>query len=151
MLIGAVAFAIAFAGSILTPNSRWFRRLRRPRWLTFEWAIPLIWTTIFICGAISAYLVWESAPGSGKSWFLMGFYLCVEIAIMAYTPIMFRLRSLLVGTIIGAIGSILGIILIGNVFPVSLTAGLLLLPYVIWSPIGTYVTWDMIRLNPDER
>jgi tryptophan-rich sensory protein len=23
-----------------------------------------------------------------------------------------------------------------------------LLPYLVWSPIGTYVTWQMIGLNP---
>jgi tryptophan-rich sensory protein len=34
------------------------------------------------------------------------------------------------------------------VFPVSSWAGILLLPYLIWSPIGTYVTWEMSHLNP---
>ncbi|HEY9813633.1 MAG TPA: TspO protein, partial [Candidatus Sericytochromatia bacterium] len=26
----------------------------------------------------------------------------------------------------------------------------LLLPYVIWSPIGTYTTWEMMKLNPND-
>lgn len=26
---------------------------------------------------------------------------------------------------------------------------LILMPYLLWSPIGTYVTWAMIPLNPD--
>ncbi|HBK65220.1 MAG TPA: TspO protein, partial [Cyanobacteria bacterium UBA11166] len=26
----------------------------------------------------------------------------------------------------------------------------LLLPYIIWSPIGTYTTWAMIALNPED-
>jgi tryptophan-rich sensory protein len=25
----------------------------------------------------------------------------------------------------------------------------LLVPYVIWSPIGTYTTWEMMQLNPE--
>jgi len=35
------------------------------------------------------------------------------------------------------------------VLPISQTAALLLLPYVIWGAIGTYTTWEMIDLNPE--
>jgi translocator protein len=33
------------------------------------------------------------------------------------------------------------------VFPVSLWGGLLLIPYLLWSPVGTYVTWVMDEIN----
>ena len=145
MVIGGVTLLVALAANFITPSDRqWFKRLRRPGWLTFEAAIPLIWTVIFICGAWSAYIVWEST----RSWLLMGFYLLLEIVTIAYTPVMFRLRSLKVGTIIGGTGAIIGILLALAVLPISGWAALLLLPYVIWSPIGTYTTWEMMRLNP---
>jgi translocator protein len=148
LIIGIVTFAVAFALNRLSPKDiRWFNRLRRPDWLTFEWAIPFIWMAIFICGAWSAYWVWDNDPGSSQSWFLMGFYLIVEMTIMAYTPVMCKLRSLQVGTIIGGVGFVLGLILAVMVFPLSKGAFFLLLPYLLWSPIGTYVTWKMIPLN----
>lgn len=151
MVIGGVTLLVALAANFFTPSdSRWFKRLRRPSWLVFEAAIPLIWTVIFICGAWSAYIVWEEDPGSGRTWLLMGFYLLLEIVTIAYTPVMFRLRSLKVGTIIGGTGAILGVLLTLAVLPISGWAALLLLPYVLWSPIGTYTTWDMIRLNPGD-
>ncbi|MFN5562578.1 MAG: tryptophan-rich sensory protein, partial [Pseudanabaena sp.] len=31
---------------------------------------------------------------------------------------------------------------------ISSLAGWLLVPYLLWSPVGTYVTWVMVRLNP---
>ncbi len=146
MAIGAVTLLVALGGGLITPNdARWFKRLQRPRWLTFEVAIPFIWTVVFICGAWSAYVVWERQ----KSWWLMGFYLLVELVTIAYNPAMFRLRSLKIGTILGGIGAVLGIILAVVVLPISIWASLLLLPYVIWSPIGTYTTWEMMKLNPD--
>ncbi|HEY9667829.1 MAG TPA: tryptophan-rich sensory protein [Coleofasciculaceae cyanobacterium] len=43
----------------------------------------------------------------------------------------------------------LGVLLTLTVSPISGLAALLLLPYVIWSPIGTYTTTQMIELNPD--
>lgn len=150
LVIGGVTFLVALGAALVRPRDiQWFMRLRRPRWLTFEPAIPVIWTIIFICGAWSAYIVWETDPGSLRTGLLMSLYLLVEIAIISYTPVMFRLRSLKVGTIIGGVGLILGVILTGFVWSVSGWAALLLVPYLIWSPIGTYTTWEMIQLNPE--
>jgi tryptophan-rich sensory protein len=151
MVIGAVALVVAFGGNLITPNDvKWFKRLQRPRWLTFEAAIPFIWIVIFICGAWSAYIVWERDPGSQSTWLLMALYLLLEIVTIAYNPVMLRLRSLKAGTIIGGTGAVLGIILAVLVLPVSTWASLLLLPYAIWSPIGTYTTWEMMHLNPGD-
>jgi benzodiazapine receptor len=149
MVIGAVAFLVALGANLITRGDRqWFRRLRRPGWLTFEPLIPIIWTIIFICGAWSAYIVWESNPGTNFTWLLMGFYLLLEIVTIAYTPVMFKTRSLKVGAIIGGTGAIIGLLLTFIVLPISGWAALLLVPYLLWSPIGTYTTWAMMRLNP---
>ena len=123
---------------------RWFMRLRRPAWLTFEWAIPLIWTIILICGVWSAVLVWQSRPSGG----LMVAYGLLEVSIMAYTAVMGKLRRLRVGVWIGAIGVVWGAVLALQVGPISATAAALLLPYLLWSPVGTWVTWEMMALNP---
>ncbi len=127
---------------------RWFNRLRRPRWLTFEWAIPFIWISIFCCGAWSAQLTWQAQPGTVKTWILMLGYLLLEVVTMAYTPVMCKLRSLRVGTLIGGTGFVIGLILAAAVAAVSTPALALLIPYLLWSPIGTFVTWQMSGLNP---
>ena len=149
LIIGIVAILVGFGFSRLnTPEGyRWFNRLRRPQWLTFERLIPLIWTAIFICAAWSAYIVWEAAPGTIQTWGLMALYLLLEAVIMAYTPGMFLFRSLRVGTIIGGVGWVLGVLLAIAIYPISTSALILLVPYLLWSPIGTYVTWVMEGLN----
>jgi translocator protein len=152
LVIGGVTLGVAVVLNRMSPQDiRWFNRLRRPDWLTFEQLIPIIWTTIFICGAWSAYLVWQQQPKTQLTWQLMVGYLILEIAIIAYTPVMCKLRSLRVGTIIGATGFFIGLILAIFVYRVSHLAFALLLPFLLWSPIGTYVTWVMIKLNPRER
>ncbi len=146
LVIGGVTFLIALGSSVLRPKDiKWFNRLQRPRWLTFEKAIPLIWTIVFICGAWSAYIVWEKT----RNWQLMAFYALIEITIVAYSPVLLWTRSLRNGTIVGGLGFLLGIVLAILVFSISNTAGLLLLPYLIWSPIGTYTTWAIGQLNPE--
>lgn len=150
LAIGIVTLAVPLILNrfISSKDFRWFKRLRRPDWLTFEGAIPVIWTVIFICGAWSAYNVWETNPGDVSTWLLMGFYLLVELTISLYTLVMCKTRSLKVGTIIGGTGFFLGLILAIIILPISASAFWLLVPYLLWSPIGTFVTWQMMQLNP---
>jgi tryptophan-rich sensory protein len=96
-----------------------------------------------------SFLIWEKDPESLRTCLLMGFYLLLEIVTVAYIPATLRLRSLKVGTLLGGAGAILGVLLTLTVWPISGWAALLLVPYVVWSPIGTYTTWEMVQLNPD--
>jgi len=151
MVIGTITFLVAIASFFITPRDvKWFAKLSRPRWLVFEPLIPLIWTTIFICGAISANLVWQQNPGNLITWSLMVCYLILEIITVLYIPLMLRFRSLRAGEILGSLGIILGVLLTLSVLPISKLAALLLVPYLIWSPVGTYTTEEMIQLNPQD-
>lgn len=150
MVIAGVTLLVAFGSFFFRPRDlQWGLYLKRPKWLVFEPAIPVIWTVVFVCGIASANLIWENDPGSLKTWLLMGLYLLIEIVTVAYGPAILRLRSLKLSTILGGIGVILGAILTLTIWPISGWAALLLLPYAIWSLIGTYITLEMIQLNPD--
>lgn len=149
LVIGCIAFVVGFGvNRLIQADLNWFYRLRRPPWLTFERFIPLIWIFVFTCGIFSASVLWEQNPGTMQTWLLLGLYLLLEIVILLYTPVMCYLHSLLVGTVIGGLGFILGLILTILVFSQAPGAAYLLLPYLLWSPIGTFVTWQMIALNP---
>lgn len=150
LIIAGITTIVAFGSFLFRPRDiPWAARLDRPRWLFFEPAIPLIWTIAFVCGAWSAGLVWHNQPGSLKTWILMGLYLLVEIVTVAYIPVTLRSRSLAIGTFLGGLGVVLGIVLAVIVGQQSIEAGLLLLPYLLWSPVGTYTTRRMIDLNPE--
>lgn len=149
MVIAAVTAIVAVGGVLFKPRDlKWAIGLRRPKWLTFEPLIPVIWTVIFICGAWSANIVWQHDPGSTKTWLLMGLYLLLELVTVSYTSVTLRLRSLQVGTILGGSGGVICILLALAVFPISHKAAALVLPYIIWSPVGTYTTEEMVQLNP---
>ena len=148
MVIAVVTVAIASLSGAMRPQDiRWFSRQRRPQWLTFERWIPAIWSVIFVAGAISAHEVWQAAPGQTSTWARMGGYALLELLVIAYSPVMFWLRNLWVGTFIGGIGWVWGLILTLWVGPVSTTAIALLVPYLLWAPIGTITTWQMAKIN----
>lgn len=152
MIIAGVTFLVALGSFLFRPRQdlRWVKRLNLPRWLAvIEPAIPLIWTIIFTCGAVSALLIWRQEPGTFKTWLLMGWYLLLEIVTVAYIPVTLRSQSLAIGTILGGTGVILGILLTVAVAFTSWQAALLLVPYLLWSPIGTYATRELIDFNPE--
>ncbi|MEM6449346.1 MAG: tryptophan-rich sensory protein [Cyanobacteria bacterium P01_D01_bin.105] len=144
MVIAAVGFAIASLSSFIrADDAKWFRRLKRPDWLTFEQLIPVIWTTVFICGGWSAYIVWERT----QSWAWMAAYILLELVTIAFTPVLFWTHNLKLAAYIGGTGFVVCLLLAIGVFSVSIWASVLLLPYFLWSPIGTVTTWQMDRLN----
>lgn len=150
LVIGAIAFLVGLLVNRIPPDDlRWFFRLHRPNWLTFEFAIPFIWIFIFVCLVLSSSIIWDTNIDMGKKALLMSIYLLLEIVILAYTRVMCAVRSLTVGVLIGGAGFLLGLILAVLVFFTNQSALYLLIPYLLWSPIGTYVTWAMIPLNRD--
>ncbi|MFB2893807.1 TspO/MBR family protein [Aerosakkonemataceae cyanobacterium BLCC-F50] len=150
MVIGGITLIVALGTILMRPRDTvWGVELLRPQWLVFEPAIPFIWTFIFICGAGSAIQLWEKDPGSLKTWLLLALYLILEVVTVAYIPMTLRLRSLKVGLILGAVGFVLSVSLTLLIWPISGLAAALLVPYLLWSPVGTYTTWEMIQLNPE--
>ncbi|MEL6261814.1 MAG: tryptophan-rich sensory protein [Cyanobacteria bacterium J06626_6] len=144
MVIAGVGFAIALLSNIIRPRDvKWFRRLERPQWLTFEKLIPVIWTVTFICAGWSAYITWENT----QSWAWMGVYVLLELVTVAFTPVLFWSHSLKAASVIGSAGFMIGLVLALSVFKISLWAAVLLIPYLLWSPVGTYTTWEMDGLN----
>jgi benzodiazapine receptor len=121
----------------------WFLRLRRPTWLGFEALIPLIWLLIYGCFYTSALLAWNRTA----SWGLMGGYLLLLVLVQSYTWVICRTRRLANGTAVGLAGWLWGVALTVVVAGQSQPAALLLIPYLLWSPVGTLVTWQMQRLN----
>lgn len=144
MVVGGVTLAIAMLSNIIRPSDvKWFRRLKRPDWLTFEKLIPVIWTVVFICGGWSAYITWELT----QSWGWMAAYIVLELVTIAFTPVLFWSHSLKLASVIGGTGFVIGLLLAVGVVRISIWAAVLLLPYLLWSPIGTFTTWKMDQLN----
>lgn len=73
----------------------------------------------------------------------VGIYLCFYVSAL----LICRSRSLSNGTLVAFAGWVWGIALTLVLAQQSGPAWLLLIPYLLWSPVGTFVTWQMQRLN----
>ena len=143
LLILLVMVAVTLGLNPRPADFDWFLRLRRPAWLTFERWIPLIWLLIYGCFFLSALLVWTGT----RRWDLMAGYLLLLVLVQSYTWVICRSCQLRPGTVVGFSGWVWGVALTIAVARVSEPGWLLLVPYLLWSPVGTFVTWQMQRLN----
>jgi benzodiazapine receptor len=141
-----ILLVMVAVGVLLNPGRdqfAWFIRLRRPVWLTFERLIPAIWVAIYACFYASALLSWNAS----WSWGLMAGYFGLLVLVQSYIWLICRTRRLANGTAVGFAGWVWGLALTVVVLQISVLAALLLVPYLLWSPVGTFVTWQMQQLN----
>ena len=92
-----ILLVMVVVGVVLNPSRAafaWFLQLKRPRWLTFERRIPLIWIAIYGCFYASALLAWNAS----WSWGLMAGYLSLLVLVSSYTWLICRTRRLAHGT-----------------------------------------------------
>lgn len=148
-IITALSAAIFFGVNLLTSlRDPWFQNLSRPSWLTFEFLIPIIWLIIWVCATISAILVWEKAPRGDRPWLLIGLYAALALLTSLYSPVVVELKTLLGGLIVGGTATLIAYVLAVLARPISQKASWLLVPYLLWGPVGTYLTWILMQLNP---
>jgi tryptophan-rich sensory protein len=77
----------------------------------------------------------------------MAAYLVLLLLVQSYTWVICRSRRLRNGTVVGFAGWVWGAALAVVVAPLSAIALGLLVPFLLWSPVGTFVTWKMEKLN----
>jgi translocator protein len=146
--VGTVLLASA-VGSFATVRAipTWYKGLAKPSFNPPAWLFGPAWTLLYLLMAVAAFLVWRQglmAPGVKLA--LVVFL--VQLVLNALWSIFFfGLRSPLAGLvdIIVLWLAILATIIL--FFPVSVPAGILLLPYIIWVSFAAVLNAAILRLN----
>jgi benzodiazapine receptor len=121
----------------------WFQGLRRPAWLRVHVWIPVFWLVIYGCFYLSALVSWEAS----RNWRLTVAYVLLLVLVESYTWITCRTRRLGVGTVVCLAGWAYGLVFALVLTRISVPAAILIVPYLIWSPVEALITWQMLGLN----
>ena len=138
----------ATVGALLTARAikEWYRGLKKPSWNPPDWAFGPVWTILYILMAISAWLVWED--GSPDERLLPLSIFGIQLALnVAWSGIFFYKRKLLGGLVEVLVLWTAILVTILSFWGVSNTAALLLLPYIAWVSIASYLNYTVWRLN----
>jgi len=137
-------------GSIFTSSSlqTWYTTLQLPSFAPPGWFIGIVWIILYTLIGISLYLVWNKGLKNKQvknSLYLFGLQLILNAV---WSILFFGLRSPLLGLIEIVFLWIFIALTILKFYKISKTAGLLLLPYIVWVSIALTLNFYIWRLNP---
>jgi len=143
------SFAAAGIGSLFTFKAipTWYAGLKKPPYTPPNWAFGPVWTTLYILMAISVFLIWQK--GLAMDGVLLAFTLFwIQLALNAlWSIIFFGMRAKGGGVITIIVLWFLILATIITSFRVSEWAGALLIPYLLWVSIATYLNIGVWLLN----
>lgn len=143
-----VCFAAAgIGGAVTTPKiDNWYATLIKPSWNPPNWIFGPVWSMLYLCMAIAAWLVWRQTglAGAATPLALFGVQLAMNLA---WSWLFFGLQNpglafldiLLLWTAIIAT-------MVALWFR-STVAGLLFVPYLVWVSFAAVLNFVVWRLN----
>jgi tryptophan-rich sensory protein len=123
-------FAAATTGAVFRPGP-WYDQLDKPSWTPPDWAFPVAWTLLYIAIGVAPWLVWREAGFTGAALPLAVW--AVQLLLnAAWSWLFFGLRrmDLAFAEVLALWLSIAAMIAL--FLPISVTAGLLMIPYLVW-------------------
>jgi translocator protein len=145
----AIPLLVGVAGSLATATSipTWYAGLVKPPLTPPNWAFGPVWTTLYILMGISLYLVVREGIATKpvqQGIIAFGGQLFVNLL---WSLVFFGLQSPLLGLITILLLIILVVISMFYFYRVSHVAAGLLMPYIIWIAIATYLNAMILVLN----
>ena len=143
-----ICLGAAGIGSVLTTPSLhpWYATLTKPAWTPPNWLFGPVWTTLYLCMAVAAWLVWRQAGFSPARLPLTLFVIQLALNVV-WSGIFFRLR-LPGAAFLEVVLLWLFILLTATAFwPVSRTASWLLVPYLTWVAYAAALNAAIWRMN----
>jgi len=143
------SFAAGGIGSLFTFKAipTWYAGLRKPRYTPPNRAFGPVWTTLYVLMGISVFLIWQKGLSTNAA-FLAFVLFWIQLAINAiWSIIFFGMKSKGGGVVTIIVLWLLILATIVTSFRVSIWAGILLIPYIVWVTIASYLNIGVWILN----
>ena len=150
LVISIIAsFAAGGIGSPFTFKAitTWYPGLKKPPYTPPNWAFGPVWTTLYILMGISAFLVWQNGLDTSDA--MLAFTLFwIQLTLNAlWSIIFFGMKSKGGGAITIIVLWLLILATMISSFQISGWAGALLIPYIVWVSIASYLNIGIWLLN----
>ena len=136
-------------GSLFTFKAipTWYAGLKKPSYTPPNWAFGPVWTTLYILMGISVFLIWQKGlTTDGVSLAFTLFWIQLVLNAL-WSIIFFGMRSKGGGVITIVVLWFLILATMITSFRVSWWAGSLLIPYILWVTIASYLNIGIWLLN----
>lgn len=147
------------AGGLVTRQAipEWYDKvIIKPSWRPPNWAFGPVWTFLYTSMGYSSYVVWKEL-GAPNLLYVTSLPIPIQLYILQltlnwmWTPIFFGAKHL-TGALVGiAALDAAAVATTASFLKVDTTAGLLLVPYLVWLSLATGLTTSIWINNPDYR
>jgi len=130
--------------------TNWYNKLQKPFITPPDWLFGPVWTILYLLMAISLFLVWNKGLEHPKVKLAIGLFLLQLALNAAWTPLFFGFHLIflaLIDIVLLFIAILVTLLLFKNI---SLSAGMLLLPYLLWVGYATILNGSICYLNKQE-
>ncbi len=149
---GAAAVASAAIGSVgTTPDSLWYRSLRKPTWEPPPLAFPLVWTPLYVDIAVTSALALDELDNQGRVEERQALIKALVVNLVLNTGwswLFFTAKKPWPATVECAVLAVSSADLVRRVGKAKKAAGWALAPYAIWCGFATFLSGTISRLNP---
>ena len=153
-LIGAIALCEGAGGlgALWTADGvkSWYPQLEKPSFNPPSWVFGPVWTLLYALMGASAWLVWRTGDDERSARALRLFSIQLLLNTL-WSFIFFRLRSprwAFAEIVVLWLAIVMTLVAI---WKVSRIAGLLFLPYLLWTSFALLLNFRIWRLNPEQR
>ena len=140
-------------GSLFTFKAipTWYAGLKKPSYTPPNWAFGPVWTTLYLLMGISVFLVWQNGLANNGALLAFTLFWIQLVFNVLWSIIFFGMKSKGGGVITIIVLWLLILATLIASFRVSGWAGALLIPYLIWVSIASYLNIGVWLLNKPTR
>jgi translocator protein len=136
-------------GSLFTFKAipTWYRSLKKPRYTPPNGAFGPVWTILYVLMGISVFLVWDRGLDASGAIFAFVLFWIQLVINSLWSVIFFGMKSRGGGVVTVTVLWLLILATMIAFFRVSSWAAALLIPYIVWVSIASYLNIGVWMLN----
>jgi benzodiazapine receptor len=140
---------VGLVGSIFTTPAvpTWYAALRKPAFTPPNWLFGPVWISLFALMGLSAFLVWRRGLDQEGVKLALSIFAVQLLLNLLWSAMFFGLKSPLAGLVDIFFLWIAILLTLLAFWRISTTAGLLLMPYIIWVSFAAVLNFSIWRLN----
>jgi tryptophan-rich sensory protein len=150
-IISVVLCQVAgIVGSLFTTSAipTWYANLKKPFFAPPNWVFAPVWTTLYLLMGISLFIVWNTGVEKSSVRKSIAIF-SIQLLLNAFwSYLFFGLKSPLLGLIEITAMWFMILLTIFSFSKVSRKAALLLVPYLMWVSLASYLNYSILILNP---
>ena len=140
-----LTFSVAAFGSQFQPGE-WYTNIAKPSWTPPGWLFGPVWGLLYLSMSVSAWLVWRKRSTS-EALLSLALYL-LQLLLNGLWSWLFFGRQWIGSALIDLVALVILVAITVVMFlRVHKTAGLLLLPYLLWICFAAALNFQIWRMN----